>query len=469
MSALSAKRYAVWEAAKRWCAKPFGMAMTVVIILIVLWLLNTLIGRIAYLFWGGIALAALFLIVKYPIIGVCFSAFSITSSISIFLPRTVSVTLLVTTTALLIRKLLMRDATWRVTPVTKWGIVLFAWWTFSILWGNYYDYFSFENFYRVVLVLLIFSEVIRTPNHYVSVVMAAGVGIAFSAISTVHSVIEFFHSGTYEAIANMTSRAGAARFGGHWADFNYMAIATVPFIGLVFAVFRSRTHILLRAPAGLFFICGIVSVFLSLSRAGILCLIIMFAIIIIADKRRMLWLLGLSLIISAFLLVLPVDIGGRLTTLFKPQGDVSLRQRTQLAQSGLKSFSEHWLFGIGMSNYRVNSSDYIWNLPSEMLVHNSFLEVGVESGIAGFILLCGTISAALLRTKPRTFRIEAGDFAQTLFVCQSAAVIAIVFGMMTLNATNFIPLWLLFTLCGIAPAVFVRTRACSVATAMCCT
>ena len=454
MTALKVTQHAFVAVAKRWCAGQIGMALLAVGALVAMWMLVTSSGRMVYVVGGVAALGVLLLVIKYPMLGACFGAFAISSSIGEFVPHSVSVALLITGAALVVRKLLTRDFSWRVTPVAKWGILLVTWWTFSILWGNYYDYFSFENVYRVVLVVLIFSEVVRTPKQYVAVVMATGVGIAFTAFTTVHAMIEFFHTGTYGAIANLSSQTGAARFAGHWADFNYMALATVPFVGLVFSIFRSRTYAYLRVPAGIFLVCGIASILLSLSRAGILCLIIMFAIIIAAEKRKWLWLLGLSLVVGALLMVLPIDLGGRLETLFKPRGDASLQQRTQLALAGLRAFSEHGLLGIGMSNFLVSSSDYIWNLGNESLVHNSFLEVGVESGVLGVVLLCGALCATLLRTKPRPFRIDSHNLGQTLLVCQSAAVVSVIFGMMTLSAANFVPLWLVFALSGITRTVF---------------
>lgn len=182
----------------------------------------------------------------------------------------------------------------------------------------------------------------------------------------------------------------------------------------------------------------------SLSRAGLLTLVMVAPVLVFLVWPRRNWFF-LAALALPFLVPLSVDFDvmyDRYATLWDPtmtEVDGSLQTRGALAETGLRLFKLHWLTGVGAGMFRIEAI-HLTSGAVFQVAHNTYLTIAVEQGLIGLLshgLLGWQVGSHLYRcvTQARTpgLRRIAWGYAVSMVGFATIAV--------TLNLVTFAMAW----------------------------
>ncbi|MCA1032035.1 O-antigen ligase family protein [Bacillus timonensis] len=132
------------------------------------------------------------------------------------------------------------------------------------------------------------------------------------------------------------------------------------------------------------FLCALTCV-LTFSRGGLAALVIVFLIYIFMDIKRiksaLISVISIGFIGYLLILTFQFDVIEMLSDRIKDFKQDGGSGRFDLWSTAFSYFLEHPLFGIGAFNF---SDYYLTNFGKKLYVHNTYLEILTESGLAGF-------------------------------------------------------------------------------------
>lgn len=171
------------------------------------------------------------------------------------------------------------------------------------------------------------------------------------------------------------------------------------FIGLTYYYFSNRFNKLIG------FACLLLSglnVVLTFSRGGIASLILAFVIFLMFLFRKNFGTKTNSLVLGGIsisgVLIIALSQKNLVSTLVERVNSLQIDAgsgRLGLWSTGWKLFTENPILGIGLGNFRY----YNWIINhSERYIHNSYLQILVETGLVGFIIFAIFASKTLLNS-----------------------------------------------------------------------
>jgi len=215
---------------------------------------------------------------------------------------------------------------------------------------------------------------------------------------------------------------------------------------------RNKIFKSLLASAGIFIIIGIV---VSQSRGGFITLIsTMIFIILSQGKKRVLGLTITAFVVTGIFVLAPASYVERMQTITGPaleKGDTGYG-RIALWKAGLKMMIDHPITGVGLGRYQAayghdyhRKEDRKWRV-----AHNSYISMGAETGIAGFLLYIYLLYTIFkenndLRKSLRAAGMEK-HFIYFLSKALTAALVAYCVGTMFLTAWYYIHIYLIIAL-----------------------
>lgn len=403
-------------------------------------------------FWGRAFQAALalvgvtllFVMLRYPAIGSAMFGFIMLSGAPAYIPKLTVLFYAGMIAILFTRKLITGESTWRLTPFIAMTAVFIAWFQVTGLWVEQYNNYNWALVYRVLLGLLILSELISDVQDYVVFAIGAAVGMLVTSVSAIVSAYRFYTTGAAEQIAGAVANIEQARFYGYWLDPNIMSITLVTFLGLTIALWRSRISWPIRWLMAAAAVLSVLATFISLSRAGMIgCLIVV--ILMLAVERKRILLSSVFVMILIFVLAfVPIDFIGRVTDLV--QGDRSTSERGALILSALRMFTDNVWFGGGMGSFEHNILSIMRYLPSAFFSHNTFLDIAVDSGIVGLILFCACLWFAARPLSWSMWEVDHSNIPQMIHSGLRASFVATCFMLLTMSMTSYVPVWSLLIL-----------------------
>ncbi len=152
----------------------------------------------------------------------------------------------------------------------------------------------------------------------------------------------------------------------------------------------------------------IAALFLSLSRGGMLSfastMILMLGLYLIRQKSRLRFIIiPLTVFLFAFIFLVSLDITPimqRLSTLFYQETDLSSEDRIAVLQDSLQIVKDYPVFGTGLGafqyiypKYRASSQNFGAYYD---YAHNDYLQLLLETGILGFLLIAAGLLAFIL-------------------------------------------------------------------------
>jgi hypothetical protein len=430
------------------------MGILVAVIAIVSWYLWQNWGRAQLLAMGIGGIAFVGLMFTYPVIGAALAAFSMISNITVIHPSALSAVMLLTLIILVIRKLTAGDVTWSVTPFMIMGVLFAVFHMCSVLWAGSYRYFEWTPFLRIALIIIVFSEAIKTRRDFLVVMLAAQAATIVTGILTVQGAAEFYLTGAADELAQSVGYIEQSRFYGIWPEPNMMALSQMPLIGISLVVLRTRVSFWIRLISFIAVGAGMVTVLLSMSRgAAVSSLLLLFAVAS-ADRYRYRLAAAVAILAIIVISIVPMDIVGRMASLTSPKTDSSINQRSQLLFGGMRMIEASFPWGVGAGNYRLYSMDYANSLPHGMIAHNTYIDVFAEAGLVGIILFGGMLFALYRGIRWRNRKLVPDDIASNMNVGLGAALLALTLGMAFSSAAAYAVYWFYFTLISLVPILY---------------
>ncbi|MCB1059518.1 MAG: O-antigen ligase family protein [Calditrichaeota bacterium] len=421
--------------------------------------LISIVAVFAWFFWGRafqfvVALSVAtfgLLYLRYLEIPILVLGFLLTSNIANYIPGSTSVFMILTLMVLILRKLLVGDLKWRFGPLIIASLIFIAYYQSTGLWVDRTEYFSWELIYRVVPVLIVVSELFSTPRHHVWFFVGIAFGMLFTSLSTIRTAFEFYTTGAADQIAGSVGYIESTRFYGHWPDPNIMSMTLAAYLGGVIAFWRSKLHFLIRALMLATLVTTVAAILMSLSRTGLVGVVIVVAMMLAVERRRLL-LVGILFVVTVILLtILPVDLFGRVADLLSGT-DKSTSQRLSLLTAGWHMFWENPIFGGGLGHYKSNVFYYLIYLGQSLFAHNTLVDLGVDGGLVAIVLFAVCVAIALRGLDWKIKYVDNSDTVSLLNAGLRAGMVATIFSFLTMTAYSFVPFWVLMTMSAFYPA-----------------
>jgi putative inorganic carbon (HCO3(-)) transporter len=131
---------------------------------------------------------------------------------------------------------------------------------------------------------------------------------------------------------------------------------------------------------------------LTSSRGGMITLvaILIAALILLPNRKAVLWVIGLGVLCGAVVIFIRPDIWGRMVSIFQDY-DVSSPQRLYLWKAGIAIFKDHPILGTGLGSFQTEFIQHyisLKNVPDgATLSHTTVLTIAAELGVAGLAVL----------------------------------------------------------------------------------
>ena len=207
------------------------------------------------------------------------------------------------------------------------------------------------------------------------------------------------------------------------SSFSILIKTVVP----IFLIFNYKNYFI-RALSILFIYSSFLSIFLLMSRAAVLALILVFTsilILVVISKRRIYYLKYGLVIITLIMSIFSYNIineknayntlTDRFSNVTNPVADESVNERLNFYKTAIQSIGDNPLLGIGIGNWKIKSidlsKDIIVSYRVPYFAHNDFLqflaEIGILGGLCFIFYIFYPILISLFRSlKSRNFNID---------------------------------------------------------------
>lgn len=219
------------------------------------------------------------------------------------------------------------------------------------------------------------------------------------------------------------SVAAEARAVGGENDPNFFAAMVLVCVPLLVHYLITARRPLIRYGAGALLLLNTYALVITYSRSVLIMFALVMAMLALEHARRLrprdLGIVVLALALGGGALTVKLadsNIWARLKTLSAPQADPSLMRRWSYLDVGLESFRASPVLGTGLSTFpllyadshyaaafALNENDY------QRAAHNSYLEILVGTGLAGFIPYMAAVVGSLWLLFRTSFRLRPED------------------------------------------------------------
>lgn len=267
-------------------------------------------------------------------------------------------------------------------PAAKWLLFFLFVQPLSVFRTGFYGMFQEAGFWLTyALFVLVSLRVIDSPlalRRYIWGMMCGSAWIIFWGIYAVLTGLEAQTNG---------GRAGAYGMYENHNDYSFIIVQTLPFY---FIYWRTETGFLRRALLAAATLGSLVGIFLSLSRGGMMALVLEIALIVIftMTRRQTLVLLPLVCLVGAG------AISYQYIKRAQNQGDSYTAEdaessRWELWQAGGNMIKSHPFLGVGSRSFGENATSY-GEISHDNLgknAHNTFIEAAATTGLIGLTAL----------------------------------------------------------------------------------
>ena len=408
-----------------------------------------------------IALLGFLLLYRYPEYGVILLAFLVPLE-GLFAGNklfTGSKFIGVALIAIILVKLLLREISFKQLKTPLWWPILLLVFAFSVssAWSPYPE-LSMRSLRQLITAISIFFITLGLKDR-INIIHFMKAVVISVAITAFLALVSGSHTLEDRAIGLLT-------------DPNYFALLLTTAIPLVVYLILQNQHIIMKLAW-----CGLLVLILiafqkTLSRSGVVVLVIAFVFLGYHYKEYLKKLTGAQvglMFIGGMLAgifsfaAMPEDYRDRILSLanitsgVQSFDDRSLGRRTSYIVVGLRTFKDNPVIGSGPGTFPVHyaksgyATAFSLNTNEPELfrrAHNTYLETLTETGITGFVALCGIILIGLLQFKnARKKSIVNGEFDQAALITHAGvAFLAISLFFMFLTGINNKYFWMFLAL-----------------------
>ena len=274
---------------------------------------------------------------------------------------------------------------------------------------------------RVIIMALLCVVLFETREHlkYMLLVMAGSVGLLG------------WKYGLYGILAGGVWFAHG--YGGMMADNNLLGLGLAMAVPLCWYAAQLVSYRWLKVIFWVMFLHTIAAVVMTLSRAAALGLGAGLFLIWWHSRRKLLVAFLLPLALFPALLLFSTEFVNRLSTLAAPEEEASALSRLVFWKAALKMWQDHPLLGVGFgqANQQELISEYVdpeWlvNVGREYhVLHNTYLQVLVDSGLFAFLIFCALMFGTLWWLGREVARLRVSDPAAVPYPAAIRAALAV--------------------------------------------
>ncbi len=279
-------------------------------------------------------------------------------------------------------------------------------------------------------------------------------GICVNLINSIHKIkwviglmLATFSVNAVIGILQKTVLRVSFRALGTVQEPNYFALILLPFIPIALFQFWNAEKWWLKILFGISAVSFILVIPLTLSRSGLIVLVLMLLIVFVRNKKFKQLFLVMGAAVAFFFLVLPQEalVGLKWGELTSNLRMMSIDFRFSLLLSGLRMFFDHPLLGIGVDNF-INHFYHYSSLPPFFIrfsAHNTYLEILTGTGIVGFVAYGAIIFFALKNyiTAYRVFKLRRDNKNAAFVSGVGFGFLAFLLGIFFLTAQHHILFW----------------------------
>jgi len=342
---------------------------------------------------GALALAVVF---THPRWGLYFLVFHVYAGLNFYIPGVVPAAVLVVTLSAAAIEL-VRGETEPPYDAPFWSFTgLFTMACIMSMLVAHYPIQSMKAllvFFKTLAVVYLVLRYIRTPEQLTRLVLVAFVG----ALATIALGLINMKLGIYMTENVIMSRVHVYRFSGTHANPNAAAAvmcATIPFG--VFVARNTRAilgRVLSYAGVGAL----VVGMFMTFSRSAIVAFSFVAVALIAREVRTRAGYLLIAALLAVAILLTPQYYWDRLRALQEVSStnigkDMSVLLRYTAMKTALHLSALHPWLGIGLQNFiQRGATDVV----SRIVVHNTYLEILVGTGVFGLATYLGILASGL--------------------------------------------------------------------------
>ena len=361
--------------------------------------------------------------------------------VSAFLPISAYKLLTIGTVgALLIHLQQNRDApiSWTFdTLVTRLILLFLLWATMSGLLSSYPDEAKdrLQDFALLFVLYMLILTLTDTQQKFEILIWTLVGTCAFSALVVMGDTLLGTRLLSTSEAAITAQWEGQARSSGA-SNFNpttasHMLLATTIISGVLF-LFEPRWRVISGAVA----VLGLIALSMSLARSAMIAGGVVSLVIGWSFRRHKFFTLGVLVGVAAGVAALPFvgeALIDRMSTIVNFETDRTLFRRLTYNLIGLDLFSKNPVFGIGPGNFPLYyiGDEYRWYPGRELAprqLHNTYMEVAVETGLIGLgLFLAFLITAMRAVWKVAARHDSLGSHAKALFYGFLGFLIASIF------------------------------------------
>ena len=306
-------------------------------------------------------------------------------------------------------------------PAAKWLLFFLLLQPLSVYRTGMYGMFQEFNFWLTYLLFLMVSlRIVDSPEalrRYIWGMMCGSAWIIFWGIYAVFAGLEEQTNG---------GRAGAYGMYENHNDYSFIIVQTLPFY---FIYWRTEKGFLRRTLLAAATLGSVLGIFMSLSRGGMMALVLEAALIVMftMTRRSQLILLPLVCLIGAG------AISYQYVKRAQNQGDSYTAEdaessRWELWQAGGNMIKTHPFLGVGSRSFGENSTSY-GEISHDNLgknAHNTFIEAAATTGLLGLLALVKMLLAALKELR-RKVTVQASEWELNTRKATLVALYTIIF------------------------------------------
>lgn len=289
-------------------------------------------------------------------------------------------------------------------PAAKWLLLFLILQPLSVyhtggfgMWQEFSFWLTYALFVAVSLRVIDNPQALR---HYIWGMMCGSAWIIFWGIYAVVTGL---------ADATNGGRAGAYGMYENHNDYSFIIVQTLPFY---FIYWRTETGFLRRAFLAVAVLGSVLGIFMSLSRAGMMALVLQAALIVIftASKRTQWVLLPLVVALGAG------AISYQYVKRSQNQGNDYTAEdaessRFELWRAGGAMIVAHPMLGVGSRSFGEHATSYgeISHDDRGKNAHNTFIEAAATTGLLGLLSLVRLLQLTIQELR-RKITVEASDW-----------------------------------------------------------
>jgi probable O-glycosylation ligase (exosortase A-associated) len=143
---------------------------------------------------------------------------------------------------------------------------------------------------------------------------------------------------------------------------------------------------------------AVLTVILTGSRGNSIAMACVILLLVLRSRRRVLALVGIIVLALPALVLVGDRYMTRLATLGDVEADASVTNRFDLGWAAVHMWQDHKLFGVGFGqdNFVLLSAKYLGYENKGLVVHNTYLQLLVDSGIFAFVIYTGLVIGTVI-------------------------------------------------------------------------